>query len=87
MAVEEPKLDEQEIMLVWALKMLDMIKILSLVDHLKSSALKITIGTAMLERGTKYCLGNPNIENHLRHWIEREKAKRHEQVNISIHLF
>ena len=87
MATEDPTLDARGIMAAWALRMWDMITKLSKVDHLNSSALKVTIGRAILARGSKYSLGNPAIAHGLKYWVEREKAKQPEQVTIFIHFY
>ena len=56
--------------------MLAFLRTLATMPHLSSSSVMIALGTAMAERGMKYCCGNKGIANQLRHWVLKERALR-----------
>ena len=74
----------------WSFRLLDMLRHLAQVPHLSNSAIKIALGTAIVERGIKYFCSNKSIAYQLQHWVNckrEEKARIHgatmpDQVNF-----
>ena len=76
---EGSELSPRKTMVDWANRMLEMLWRLSLVDHISSPAVKISIAKAMAfgrPRSEEYCFGNPYIKSQLAVFVERLLAKK-----------
>ena len=85
---EGSELSPRKTMVDWANRMLEMLWRLSLVDHISSPAVKISIAKAMAfgrPSSEEYCFGNPYIKSQLAVFVERLLAIKSKQVCNTFH--
>lgn len=82
---EGSDLSPRKTMVDWANRMLEMLRRLSLVDHISSPAVKISVAKAMAFGGPRreeYCFGNWNIKFQLAVFVGRLLARKSKQDQI-----